>query len=108
MQPGQNSKSPNSYALREEWEQAMTLYEDLLMSESLSEQLLIETKLELAFCYEHQDKFEEALHLYVELQEVVPNNVVIDMDLLMRKIERVQESIEESKKGPSEVEWKRK
>ena len=98
----------NSYALREEWEQAMTLYEDLLMSESLSEQLLIETKLELAFCYEHQDKFEEALHLYVELQEVVPNNVVIDMDLLMRKIERVQESIEESKKGPSEVEWKRK
>jgi tetratricopeptide (TPR) repeat protein len=98
----------NSYALREDWEQAIALYEELLTSATLSEQLLIETKLELAFCYEHQDKFEEALHLYVELEDVVPNSAVIDEELLLRKIERVQEAIEESKKGPSEVDWKRK
>ncbi|GAK55367.1 putative TPR repeat lipoprotein [Candidatus Vecturithrix granuli] len=98
----------NSYALREDWERAITLYEELLLSESLSEQLLIETKLELAFCYEHQQQFEDALELYVELQDVVSHSTVIDIDVLMRKIERVQESIAESKKSPSEVDWSRK
>ena len=98
----------NSYALREKWEQAISLYEELLLSDSLSEQLLIETKIELAFCYEHQQQFEDALELYVELQEIVSHTTVIDSDVLMRKIERVQESIAESKKGPSEVDWSRK
>lgn len=98
----------NSYALREQWDKAVTLYEELLLSESLSEQLLIETKFELAFCYEHLQQFENALELYVELQEIVSHTSVVDIDVLMRKIERVQESIAESKKGPSEVDWSRK
>lgn len=98
----------NSYALREQWDTAIALYEELLVSESLSEQLMVETKLELAFCYEHKQQFEDALALYVELQEVAPHTAVIDIDVLTRKIERMQESIAESKKGPSEVDWSRK
>ncbi len=98
----------NSLALLENWEQAAALHEELLSSETLPEQLAVDIKLELAFCYEQQERFEDALHLYQELQEVDPNSIVIDMALLDRKIERVQESIAGSKKGPAKVDWKRK
>lgn len=98
----------NSYALEEEWEQSISLHEELLLSDTLSEQLVADNKLELAFCYEQQERFEDALKLYQELQGIDPKTVVIDMTLLERKIERVQKSIKESKKGPSEVDWKRK
>ncbi|MDY0096151.1 MAG: tetratricopeptide repeat protein [Candidatus Vecturithrix sp.] len=98
----------NSYALREQWENAIALYEELLLSESLSEQLMIEAKLELAFCYEQQERFEDALALYLTLEEAAPHTALIDVDVLMRKIERVEESIAASNKGPSEVDWGRR
>ena len=98
----------NSYALQENWEQAITIYEELLGSDTLPEQLIVDIKLELAFSYEHQEDFEKALKLYLELQAIDPNEVIIDITSLARKIERVHESIAESQKGPSKVEWERK
>jgi tetratricopeptide (TPR) repeat protein len=98
----------NSYALQEQWEQAMTLYEELLTLGSLPAQLAVETKLELAFCYEHQELFDDALKLYQELEEIDSTQVIIDTASVARKIERVQEALKDSKKGPAKVQWQRK
>ncbi len=98
----------NNYALQEDWESSIALQEELLHSGTLSEQLRAETELELAFGYEQTERFEEALALYEELLNIDFNVVIIDVALLERKIERVQEAIKESKKGPSKVDWKRK
>lgn len=98
----------NIYTLLEEWEQAIALHEELLFSDTLPEQLSADNKLELAFCYEQNERFEEALLLYEELLAVNSENVVIDLGLVDRRITRAKEAIEESKKGPSKVRWKRK
>ena len=98
----------NSHALQEQWEQAMTLYEELLTLDSLPAQLAVETKLELAFCYEHQELFDDALKLYQELEEIDSTQVIIDTASVARKIERVQEALKDSKKGPAKVQWQRK
>ncbi len=98
----------NSFALLENWDGAIALHEELLHSDALPEQLSVNNKLELAFCYEQNERFEEALKLYEELLAVDSENVVIDLSLVDRKITRSKEAIEESKKGPDKVKWKRK
>lgn len=98
----------NVYTLLEDWEQAIALHEELLLSDRLTEQLSADNKLELAFCYEENERFEEALTLYDELLTVNSENVVIDLGLVERKIERAREALEESKKGPGKVDWKRR
>lgn len=98
----------NIHTLQEEWDQAIALHEELLQSDALPEQLSADNKLELAFCYEQNERFEEALALYEELLAVNSENVVIDLSLVDRRISRAKEAIEESKKGPGEVKWKRK
>ncbi len=98
----------NSYALQEEWETAIALHEQLAQVEQLPEQLIVDNNMELAFCYIHEEQFENALKIYEGLQIVDSDAVVIDKSVLGRKIERVKELIEEGRKGPSDVEWKRK
>ena len=98
----------NIYTLLEEWEQAIALHEELLLSNSLPEQLSADNRLELAFCYEENERFEEALMLYEELLAIDSGNVVIDLNLVERKLTRAKEAIETSKKGPGKVDWKRK
>lgn len=99
----------NSYALQEDWETAITLYEGLLLqTDQFPEQLIVDIKTELAFCYENQERLEEALALYKELMKVNPKVVLIDQDLLLRRIERVKLQIEDANREPAEVDWQRK
>jgi tetratricopeptide (TPR) repeat protein len=98
----------NIYALQEDWDQAIALHEELMQNSRLPEQLSADNKLELAFCYEQNERFEEALLLYEELLVVDSENVVIDLSLVDRRITRAKEAVEASKKGPGKVDWKRK
>lgn len=97
----------NSYILTEQWGKAFAAYQALLQSPNLSNQLAANVKSELAFCYEHERQFPEALKLYNELQHV-PDGVVMDNQLLLRKIERVQAEMKKQDRQPAEVDWKRR
>ena len=108
LRPRANFQLANSFALLEQWEQAIGGYEDLLdANETLAEQLRVEISLELAFCYEHQEQYKQALALYQKLQALDPKAGLLDPALLERKIERVQNAITASQKEPGEVNWKR-
>ncbi len=98
----------NSYALLEQWEDAMTLYQELLLLDTLTPQLRAEIMLELAFCYERVELFDLALKLYQELRDMDPTVAMLDMTVIDRKIERAEEALKESKKAPAAVDWKKR
>ncbi len=98
----------NSCALTQAYDEAIERYEALLFSETVPEQLAVDIKLELAYCYAQKELFPEALELYEEVLEVDSENVSIDVDVIMRKKEQVLKRIEESNRKPNEVDWRRK
>jgi len=102
-----NFQIANSYALTENYPKAIELYKELLLSETLSDQFVVNVKLELAYCYKQTGEFQKALDLYEELLEVDTRQVALDSDLIARKRERILERIIQNNRKPREVNWKR-
>jgi tetratricopeptide (TPR) repeat protein len=99
----------NSYALLEQYADAITIYEDLLRTpESLSLQFNLEIKLELAFCYSQQEDYAQAVALYEELEDAAQSEVTLDTELIARRKERILERLAELNRAPQEVDWKRR
>lgn len=98
----------NSYALLEQWEEAVSRYQELLLLDTLTPQLRAEVMLELAFCYEQVELFDLALKLYEELHKMDPATAMLDMSVIDRKIERAKDAIKESKKAPAAVDWRKR
>lgn len=98
----------NSYALLEQWEEAISRYQELLLLDTLTPQLRAETMLELAFCYERVELFDLALKLYQELRQMDPAVAMLDTAVIDRKIERAEEAIKEGEKAPAAVDWKKR
>ena len=98
----------NSYALLEQWEDAITLHQELLLFDTLTPQLRAEIMQELAFCYEQVELFDLALKLYQELRGMDPAVAMLDMAVIDRKIERAEEALKESQKAPAAVDWRKR
>jgi tetratricopeptide (TPR) repeat protein len=99
----------NSYALVDNCEAAIAIYEDLLqMPQSLSPQFSADIKLELAFCYGQQEEYGKAVSLYEELEELEHSGVALDANLITRKKERTLQRIAELNRKPQKVDWNRK
>ncbi|GAK49715.1 TPR repeat protein [Candidatus Moduliflexus flocculans] len=110
-----NSRAPmagfqiaNSYALLEQWEEAISRYQELLLLDTLTPQLRAEIMLELAFCYERVELFDLALKLYQELRQMDPAVAMLDTAVIDRKIERAKEALKDSQKAPAAVDWKKR
>lgn len=98
----------NSHALLEQWDEAIERYQALLLADAISPEFGTDVMLELAFCYEQVEQFEDALKLYQKIQSAPANAEKTDTALLERKIERVKDAIKESKKSPAAVDWRRR
>ncbi|PID58829.1 hypothetical protein CSB45_02185 [candidate division KSB3 bacterium] len=98
----------NIYALQEDWNQAIALHEALLQDNALPEQLSTDNRLELAFCYEQNERFQDAVKLYEELLAVDSEQVIIDLSLVERRMLRAEDALKAAGKGPAKVDWKRR
>jgi TolA-binding protein len=98
----------NSYALQEDYNKAIELYEALLQMNTVSEQLVVDTKLELAYCYIQKEQYAKALSLYEALLQIQAQNIAIDSELIARNKEQLLKLMAANSREPKAVEWRRR
>lgn len=99
----------NSYALTEACDKAIEIYETLLQTEeALSQQFVVDIKLELAYCYGQQEQYSKAVELYEELEQLDVRAGVLDSELIARKKEHTLQRLAEANRKPGEVVWTRR